>query len=532
MLTASEPPGRSWRRGVLRTLQLAAIRSSGGPLRYVWAASYDLLIRLLAGYLRRGSSASVYLKGSFGRGEPVFGLSDIGLIAVVPPNPGDRHGTDACAALQQRWERLTRWVRPLSWLVNGVPIYPQRELPALASTCFRYGLGETPPAALFFPPGSSIRLATLPGLWPMADWHPLAGPDVRPRIDAADPDQRRLAVTLELQFWWTLAFRAATAPDAHWAPYLCVKLIAEPARILLWLEHGERHTQRVAVLKRALEAFPQERTAIEYALELRASLHRRRVASLAPVLPCLVRLSARVAESLSGELEPLGTTTVTLAGAPLAASALPLCDWRALVRAPSVEESFVIAPGRVDDPSCLAGALSRSGGACHPTLLHDGLILRPHREPLPTRSLTFAGCDPVSAALAEGRDRAAFPDVGGWSAQDTAARAVAEHRGWLGTLRPVGEGDTTDTLSRRLAGSFCAARAALFDASLQAGEPTIPLTFASVADALVTDVPTRDSAVCAAYGSYRELSDAGVRPNAATVNALTEVVMALDPYTR
>jgi hypothetical protein len=466
----------------------------------------------------------------------VFGLSDIGLVAVVAGDAADRHAAEARSALDDRWERLTRRLRPLSWLVRGVPIYSQRELPELASTCFRYGLTETPRAPLFAAPGRSIRLATLPGLWPMEDWRLLAGPDVRPRIDAADPSQRRLAAALELMFWWTQTFRAAAEPDAHWAPYHCVKLIAEPAKILLWLEHGERHTQREPILRRSLEAFPEERQAIEYALELKRSLHRHRVAPLAMVLPSFVRLSARIVASLHAELAPIGGIEVGLEEAPRApltsASPLPLCDWRALVRAPGSEESFAIEPGRVDDSSSLAGALARSGGACYPTLLHDGLILRPHASLSPLRALGFAACDPVSAALAEGRERARFPDVPGWSAEDVSARAVAEHGGWLGMLRPVDADATAKTLSRRLAGSFAAARAAIFRESLEAGAPAIPVTFAAVAGALARQAPASSGVVSDAYGSYRELADAGVEPGADTVNAMIEIVKALDAYAR
>jgi hypothetical protein len=537
MLTASEPARRPRpRRRLPRTLQLAAVRVGQGWLRRPWAAAYELLTRLLASYLRRGSSASVYVKGSFGRGEPVFGLSDIGLIAVVAGDARDRHAMEARAVLHERWERLTRRLRPLSWLVRGVPIYPEQELPELASTCFRYGLRETPPVPLFAAPERSIRLATLPGLWPMEDWRLLAGPDVRPRIDAADPALRRLAVTLELMFWWTQTFRAAAEPGAHWAPYHCVKLIAEPARILLWLEHGERYIQREPILCRSLEAFPEERPAFEYALELKRSLHRHRVAPLATVLPSFVRLSARIVAWLHAELEPIAGIEVGLEGAPGAplpsSSPLPLCDWRALVRAPGSEESFAIEPGRVEDSSCLAGALARSGSESYPTLLHDGLILRPRPALPPCRALGFAACDPVSAALVEGRERARFPEVPGWSARDVSARAVAEHGGWLHTLRPVDANATAKTLRTRLAGSFCAARAASFRESLGAGAPAIPVTFAAVAGALASRAPASSGIVSDAYGSYRELADAGVRPSADTVNALTELVKALDSYAR
>jgi len=540
---SSDTSRRPFRSPGWKRIQRTAIRSGQGPLRPLWAASYELLLRLVACYLRRGRTAetSVYVKGSFAGGEPVYGLSDLGLIAVV--RPPARPGQDPCAAIRARWRELTRRMRPLSYLVNDVPVYWQPELPQLASTCFRYGLDGPGPDSLFFspstpgphslPPGRSIRLAMLPGLWPFQDWRLVSGPDLRPRVDGGDPDQRRLAVGLELQFWWRLAFRAAAEPDVHWAPYLCAKLIAEPLRMLLWLGRGERHLRRDAALRRALQVFPEESAAIEYALDLNRSLHRVPAAPLAAVLPAFVRLSARVVEALEEELEPFGSTGVRLAGAPPGGAEsppigvpLPLCDWRALARPPGAEEMFVVEPGRVDDLDRLERALADADRGRSVTLLHDGLIFRPKAERQALRSVSFDASDPISAAVAAGRATAQFPNVPGWSARDTATRAVAEHRAWLRT--PRGRRVDDAVLRRRIGGMFSAARAALFLDSIRDGDPVLPVTFAATAEALADRLPGSRGSVEAAYESYSAAG--GRRAAAAAHDALAEAVAGLACY--
>jgi hypothetical protein len=418
---------------------------------------------------------------------------------------------------------------PLAWLVNDVPVYAQPELPQLASTCFRYGLNGPGPGALDFSPSypasRTTRLATLPGLWPMHDWRLVSGPDVRPEIDGADPDQRRLFVFLELQFWWGVAFRAAAEPEARWAAYHCAKLIAEPARILLWLELGEQHLHRVSVLRRALATFPEESVAIEQALDLAQNLDHVRVAPLAEVLPSFVRLTTRIVDKLTAEIEPLGVTAVRLEGTQ-GNGRLPLCDWRALVRPPGAEERFVVEPGRADDVPRLAHAIADSRDGRYVTLLHDGLIVRPVVEQRPLRSIGFGATDPVSAALTESRATALYPDVPGWSARDTASRAVAEHGAWLRTRPPFGERAAHTEIRQRLGGTFAAARAALFLNSLDSGEPSLPVTFAATAAALAEREPGSRGAIEAAYESYTGPA------SVAAHEALVGVVGGLPGYRR
>jgi len=74
--------------------------------------------------------------------------------------------------------------------------------------------------------------------------------------------------------------------------------------------------------------------------------------------------------------------------------------------------------------------------------------------------------DPVSFALAWGAETASFPRMAGWSAQDWARRAVAEHSAWL----------RAGPAARPAEMHLAAARAALFSESLDEGRPELVLT--------------------------------------------------------
>ena len=112
----------------MRRLQQAILGTSAGPLRLLWKAAYAAAARGIAGYLRRGSpGTSVYLGGSFGFGEPVYGISDLDVIAVS--------ARDA-AAIRRRWTRLATGVPLLGRLASDVFVYDDEELRrAVAEPC-------------------------------------------------------------------------------------------------------------------------------------------------------------------------------------------------------------------------------------------------------------------------------------------------------------------------------------------------------------------------------------------------------------
>jgi hypothetical protein len=510
---ATDPRRRFWER-VRAIVRWALLRVEDGPLRPAAMICAELFARLAAAGLRGGLVGSAYARGSLGRGEAVVGMSDVDLAVVVPT-------FDRAAQLKARWDRLEDAVEGCGRFVNP-EFYAESELPGIASTVFTFGLEERPPRSLFFPdPSGRGRAAqrppaAIPYAWPMENWRLLQGRDVRPLGQARPRAQSLLLAWADLQFWWTHVFKTVADPGAPWAPYKCVKLVAEPARILIWLQTGEQLFGRLEVLHRALDLYPEEEPAIRFALRVRANLGRIDVTQIDEVLPCCVRLSARIAERLAAEMEPHGTTQVALRGV----TAMPLCDWPALVRPPSAPETFVLAAGRADDPGALRTAIAEANSLRYPTFVQAGLIVRPtllDRGRL--RTVSCALSDPVSAALIAGDAVASFPNVPGWSAADVAVRALAEHAAWLRMPR-----DRSATESIRWLGSlFSAARAGLLLDGVRASEPVLHLTSEATAEALADQRPRFRGAIEESLGELQAGRPAPIATLRSLARALDEL---------
>lgn len=536
-------------------------RTGRGPLRPVWSLSYGLCLRGVAALLRRDCDASVYLTGTFAQDEPVFGVSDVDLVVVAPVT--DEPAQQARTRLRERWLELCRRLPVLSFVVTEVFAYHEQELRAAASSsCLTCGIdGRSPEGATSF--FGTDRLAdeaglqVRPGLWPTRAWLLLAGSDVRPKpVD--DQESSRLLAWLELQFWWRFAFDVAVHPEGQQLhsfqiPFLCVKLVAEPVRILLSFVYGERVLERKVALERALDLFPAEEPAVRGALDLLANLHRSPPAELADFLPSLVRLSARLAEAIAADLEGRGVTEVALIAGndlagPLVAPApegidqparpdqrlpfRPLADWLARVRPRPQEEAFTVLDGDPCDRQQLAAAIGRYTPGMYLVLCADGLMVFPSTAPRRLlRSVQCAGSDPVSFALASGLNGASFPRVPGWSASDCARRAVAEHRGWLqshhGASATADPGQTAEALGMLLS----AARAALFLESIQDGDPQLAVTFAAAAELLASSDPGASTVAPEAYAEYRDATLEGGRvPSNRTLAELFRLVSNLPAY--
>ncbi len=541
-----------------RALHRTILRTGRGPLRIVWRGGYGLLIRAGAAYLRRGGQGTaVYVQGSFAAGEPVLGISDVDLALVVNSMSGR-------AVATERWARLCRRVPWLPKLIYATA-YEEHELAeAAADTVLTSGLsaGEGGPAtadrSLFYGGGAGnpkMSLRLRPGLGgPLRDWRLVAGPDRRPVLPAGDRQADLIAAWLELQHWWQHALLECTRPATFRPPYLaylCVKLVAEPVRIWLWLAHGEQVSGRRRALERGLELLPDEEDAIRSAVTLYDSLSRDPPPSLAATLPAFVRLSARIAYLLEAETAQLAHTTVSLVGDPrelplverdfaearalcppgVEPRFLPLVDWRARAFPLAADEVLVLVPGDPAELDILAAAarVARPGFALG--LRGPGMLVLPARgraeRPLSLaalRGIEFAGSDPVTFALEAGLVVAHFPEVRGWSALDSARRAVAEHRGWLEKAAMLD--DASAIVIEKL---FTAARAAVFLRSLSAGEAMLPLTAAAVARVLGDsrrDSVVADEALAAYWGSRIE----GSCPQRETVEAFAELVRSLAPY--
>lgn len=527
-------------------IQRSILRTSRGPLRPLWAAAHELLMRCAGGYLTWGNrDAATYARGSFGFGAPLYGISDLDMTVVVAGEPG-RPGR-ARERAQRRWERLCR-VLPATKKVVDMAVYeaPDLEVAAAAPTptarrAVHYGTLRVPDKA---------SLLVRPGLYgPLWDWRSLSGRSVAGAGRAWDEQERRLAAWLELQFWWRYVFGVCIDPSRPRAAYLCVKMVSEPLRIWLWLVNGEKLVDRRAALERGLECMPEEGESIRFALDLHRRLGRSPQASPAETLPVLVRLSQRVARRIAAEVDGEGSTEVRLAwggeddltlpaGAaePLRAlcderpALLPLADWRALAWPLPPDETFALMPLDPSQPGDVAAAAT-SCSIPYPALRAGELLVMPTTRGGHLRSVQCPVTDPVSFALVEGRAVAAFPNSSGWSAQDAAQRAVAEHRAWLGLADGAGRPDLRDLMlgqarsivARRLslARLLTAARAALFADSLERGEPELLLTAAAVAGRLGTQ---------AALDCYRDCLLEGSDPPATQVAALRERVLGLPAY--
>lgn len=540
-------------RGINRlaeSLRRVMVRTGDGRLRPLWRAAYRAVARGVSAYLRAGRrGASVYAIGSLAGPDAVYGISDIDLTVVVPAGPGPPG--QAREAAQRRWERLCRLAPSLRQLVF-VAVYEEQELrrAATGSPCLRSapGAGDAAAPALFGPAPfvDPVAVASRPMLQPPARaWRLLAGRRRLPAPREPDAHQRGMIAWLELQHWWRYAFGVAARPDGPRTAYLCVKLASEPARIWLWLVQGERVSSRRQALVRGGQVLPAERRLFERALALQGALAQSPDPQLAEMLAGFLRLTRRIADRLAEEVEAAGVQEVGLTWGPeeelvLAPSALgplatllgvrprllPLVDWRALVRPSAPDEAIAPVPGHPSDLTTL-GAAATAGRADPYAALRDGDLLV---LPAPLQRRTFLRAvqcpvtDPFSFALLDGAAVARVPRARGWSIEETAIRATAEHRAWL-----KDGGATREASVEALGLLFTAARAGLLLESVERGQPEIALTVAAVAESLAASTRMSRSVAGASYEAYRACR-AGGSPPASVMADLRRCVAAMPAY--
>ena len=542
---------------MLRRLALAfhrfVLRTSSSPLRSVWWLLHELALRLLGWLLRLGiPGATAYASGSFGSGEPVYGLSDLDLVIVVPDDPRGPGRTRA--RVLERWRRLCRLAPPLT-IVFQIAVHEDAGLRAAASaTTLTFGLdqgrGSEPSLYGDYSPLPRFGAGGLlhgPGLYgPTRGWRRLVGPDRLPPVRPYDDQDRRISAWLTLQSWWRWLFGACLGERGPRTAYLCVKLVSEPIRVLLWLDRAEQFYRPTDTLRRALRVMPQHEEPIKRALELKHLLVYSPAAPLGEMLGWFVELSSEIARRIAFEAMSAGVTSVRLGwgdqqelvipatrqapdGDPRWSRLLPLTDWRALSSPSSPDEAFEDAGGDPRDPAQIGAAARREDGSRYAALRSDELLVLPTEdlwERGRMRSVQCRATDPVSFALLKGDRQAVFPDVKGWSAEHLARRAVAENRTWLDRRAPA----ANPTIGECLARGICAARAALFMESIDAGHPELPLTAAATARSLVEHDLDPEGAVAEAFDGYRRWRVDGEDPPAAATAALYRVVRSLPAY--
>src|SRR5215211_3119715 len=508
------------------------VRTARTPLARLWALGYLAIARIAAAYLARGEDTpSAYLRGSLKTDDFLPGLSDVDLAIVTAQDQGGP-GV-ARARVNMRWRQLRRTLPSIELILDYPRIHEQSDLADLANaSALTYGLERAgSPKAGYFGNAASpdrVRMLERPGLYePTTDWHLLSGPDRRPPAPPTDLQRRRIAGWLELLHWWQWAFLVCIDPRRPRTAHLCMKLVAEPARIWLWLAHAERASGRNDALRRALRRMPEEEEALRRALALQRSLPDSPEPPLDQVMPVLVRLSARIAALIATQVEGEGATEVRLAGADPAElirahgpwraidslegghdpRQLPLCDWRNLTLPDRPDRTFALLPGDPGAPAVVgAAARSRQPGP-QPTLEGTGIMVHPAatRSRTRLRAIQCPVSDPVSFALGRSGRVARFANVGGWSAEDTARRAVAEHRARLDAVRS--SSTCPDRAGDALAFLFTAARAALFLETIREGEPLLPVTVTETARRLAVRSSADRTLAEDALQRYRDFAE-------------------------
>jgi hypothetical protein len=282
------------------------------------------------------------------------------------------------------------------------------------------------------------------------------------------------------------------------------------------------------------------------------AMHRSPAVAVEELLPCFVRISAAVAGLVDDAAIRAGATRVHLLRPEVGARSaedIALLDWTALALprldpglTDVVEERLVLVHEDPTDPAALMAAAGRGEIDRVPALWHGSLLIEPTSDVWGYGRLRLVQCrasDPVSAALLDGADHAAFPELPGWSARDWARRAVAEHRAWLFAApnqrpgphrwmgpRPASVSTGPATLGLLLS----AARSAVFLESIEEGTPTLPLRLSDVPAALDARAPGQGDDAAEAFAaldaSRREL----VSPPPRLVGHFRERVESLPSY--
>jgi hypothetical protein len=484
---------------------MAFARGRHGALGVCWKILGRIGVFVAVVIVRaRDRSVSLYMRGSTAQGDVLPGMSDIDLVALTP----DR----AVEHTSRTWKSVRKLV-PLDRLVSvGVWRASDLEVSARATALtYRVSTDGRVPSAMA---PALIR----PDLYGAGiGWRLVSGREVRPRAVTWDETERAIVAWGELQHWWRFVFRTALRERVmDHLNYPWLKVIAEHARVLLWLDHSIVVRSRRDVLEKAVRVWPHD--------EIVRWAQRDWDMGFAPVsidvpevLAWALSKVKTVADKLGeGSSEAGDATTVKLAGAGSSRAipavtardddVLPLADWHARVLVRPFDEGLVPTPGDPTDLDFLAHCARAGDEVRLRAIQHDGILLLAalHYGRAVYRAVQCPVSDPVSFALLRGERAATFPATRGWSAPDGARRAVEEHALWLSSS--PSSSPSLRTLGRLLN----AARAASFASSVESASPTLPLSRTAVAMNPPAGVSTVEDAV-AAYAA--SLSDGSAVPH-------------------
>lgn len=427
---------------------------------------------------------SIYVRGSVASNTTVHGLSDIDVIACTGESISDPLAT---ARLRSNFHAVQRRIPLMKDLVEVSVISTADARRAIHAP---YQVGSTPTTAMTIHPGGGARL-----YGPLRDWRNISGLDIFDSPSPGDPTHRSLWTWLDLQHLWRHTFRLCSNPDTPHATYFCVKSLAELVRLWAWLEYDQKLPLAPSTLERAGDYLHDNDTVFTEAAKLWRKLHLCPPPPTEPTVSALLRTTEKFARRLDRMAAGAGRTEVQIVGdnrdelliptavqtklhrlAGNSSAVHPLVDWRARVMPTLPDELFVPIAGDPSNVSLIGNLAGMLVEGAYVALRNDNVMVYPcrwhgARGAAMLRAVQCPVSDPISFALSDGHLHALFPRLPGWSAEESARRALVE----LNASVVAADTEELEPI-RRLALLLELVRAGLFHESLRLGKPMLALS--------------------------------------------------------
>lgn len=401
--------------------------TSNGPLRFVWTAVYAALRQGVTLTLRIAAPGStIVARGTFGEGRPLFGYSDLDLVAVAD-NPAK------ALALRHAADQVNRRLPVLRQAID-VAVTTRAELQQVATTpyaCLRKS--PTGHKGTSLPRGLGIGFVGR-----ARPWRHLAGPRLA-SLQPIPPHLRLHWCWTETQFRWKHLLRALLGPsDRLQAAHVASSALVGLAQAKAWAETGDEPVDTEQALREAIQLAPDCAAVIEAALQ-----HRRGRLPPEPraVLPAIAALTHAVVRRMDAAAAGTGAAVRLVgAGDGSARAEKPLLDWRSMVLPTDAHETVSTRRGSITDLSLLQSSAARDGRRRR-AIVDGRVLLLPIQPGSPAdaissqswvlRSVLCEVSDPVCWALVQNHSTANFTELPGWSLRDWTARSAADLSGQL-----------------------------------------------------------------------------------------------------